>query len=538
VTRALALAALLLAPLAAAAQPVCTSPGSGQMPCQSQAVNPQPTDIVLGTQATGPQRANQTVFLTLSQIGTALGGPFLPLTGGTLSGALTGTAATFSGLTTSTFFRTPSNSTVLSGSTNPTRQLAIAQFYSGASTIAGNTSIAMAAVTASSDNAGIPNGARDELLINGNYGGNAFTGFRNGLFVQMNLNAASTLSGPGDGLAGYASLVTTTQNQGGVSTGFGTTSFGLGSLFGSNPWARAQSGGTFLSQVVGTEVDASINTGASANRFVIQQIALTSDHKVHGTNIDAGQMLVAQVGTGVGVRWGYTVGDYTSQWPIDPNGLLFMAQSSENGVAQTAAGGIDLLQATFSGTAPEGGNFALRTAGSGTLGATAIDGAGGLKIGSGYISANAAGLVLDAPLWVLSGTPTIGAGGANYTTGDIVGDSLGNLFTVTASGGVVSAVAVTARGEGNGSNQSATVATAARTRTGASYGTGLTLVEAWSQSTKSVQMAASGGRVGFYGTTPIVKATPTGACAGSTGCQAIRDALGNLGLISTGSITN
>ncbi|HEY2131687.1 MAG TPA: hypothetical protein VGH36_01720, partial [Acetobacteraceae bacterium] len=212
---------------------------------------------------------------------------------------------------------------------------------------------------------------------------------------------------------------------------------------------------------------------------------------------------------------------------IDPNGLLFVAQSSENGVATTAAGGIDLLQAAFTGTAPEGGNFAFRTAGSGTVGATAIDGSGGLKIGSGYISANAAGLVLDAPLWVLSGTPTIGAGGSGYTTGDMVADSLGNIFTVTAAAGAVTAVAVTKRGEGNAANQSATVATVAVTRQGTTIGTGATLAEVWAQSTKSVQMASSGGRVGFYGTTPIAKQTGVAVTI-----AAVHAALTALGLIA------
>jgi hypothetical protein len=53
-----------------------------------------------------------------------------------------------------------------------------------------------------------------------------------------------------------------------------------------------------------------------------------------------------------------------------------------------------------------------------------------------------------------------------------------------------------------------------------------------------VVVAASGNNLGFYGATAIAKATPSGACAGNTGCQALRDALGNLGLINVGSISN
>jgi hypothetical protein len=44
--------------------------------------------------------------------------------------------------------------------------------------------------------------------------------------------------------------------------------------------------------------------------------------------------------------------------------------------------------------------------------------------------------------------------------------------------------------------------------------------------------------LGFHGATPITQATPSGACAGNTGCQALRTALGNLGLINPSGISN
>lgn len=54
----------------------------------------------------------------------------------------------------------------------------------------------------------------------------------------------------------------------------------------------------------------------------------------------------------------------------------------------------------------------------------------------------------------------------------------------------------------------------------------------------SVVLGKNAGTLGFYGGSAIAKATPTGACAGSTGCQALRDALANLGLINASGITN
>jgi hypothetical protein len=53
----------------ASAQPTCNpSVAPNAVACQAQAVSPQPTDIVLGQQATGPSRANQTVKISLSQL--------------------------------------------------------------------------------------------------------------------------------------------------------------------------------------------------------------------------------------------------------------------------------------------------------------------------------------------------------------------------------------------------------------------------------------------------------------------------------------
>lgn len=78
-------AAFLFLPVAAFAQPACTPQAPGAPACQSQAVTPQATDIVFGQQATGPQRQNQTVKFSLSQL---MLNQYLPLSGGVLTGAL------------------------------------------------------------------------------------------------------------------------------------------------------------------------------------------------------------------------------------------------------------------------------------------------------------------------------------------------------------------------------------------------------------------------------------------------------------------
>lgn len=87
------LTGLLLAVLglrAAEAQPVCNSATPGSVACQSQAANLQLTDILYGTQATGPLRANQAVKMSLSQLlGLAGSSQYVPFSGGVLTGKLT-----------------------------------------------------------------------------------------------------------------------------------------------------------------------------------------------------------------------------------------------------------------------------------------------------------------------------------------------------------------------------------------------------------------------------------------------------------------
>ncbi len=87
------LAGLLLFTLglgSAVAQPTCSASNPGSVVCQSQATNLQLTDIVAGTQALGPLRANQSVKISLSQIINLPGSTqYVPLTGGSLVGKLT-----------------------------------------------------------------------------------------------------------------------------------------------------------------------------------------------------------------------------------------------------------------------------------------------------------------------------------------------------------------------------------------------------------------------------------------------------------------
>ncbi len=385
---------------------------------------------------------------------------------------------TILGTMTAGAFSTPQPTVTLSGSTVPTPQLTIRQNLAGSSTLSGNTSLADFKLLKSGDNAAVPNGSYNEFLINTNYGGTTFSGGRIGLNVQMGIITASTVSAQADGLVGFGSKVRATVNAGGQASGFGITQRGLGSLYGSNPWCDLFSGATYYTNCIGEEVDISMRTGSSASILTGLQVILTSAHAVQGTNVDTLLRLGAQVGASAGIRNAITIGDYLSQWPVDANGYLLQAQYGNNNLTNpsTAAGGIDLLQATFSGTGNVGGGFAFRTNG------MQIGQNGRVQTGYGLLDGTSGGLTISASEQTLSGTPTVASGGSNWNTGTIAGDAYGNLVQIASlSGDAVATVTVLRRGW-NTSPPPNPVTFNALTIGGSGIGQGLTLNETWAGS--------------------------------------------------------
>lgn len=440
------------------AQPVCNLTFPNQLACQPQASSLLLTDILLGQQQTGPSQSNQTVKVPISQL---------------FSGRF---AATFTNIS------TPGNTVTLSGATIPVYQILATANFVGTSTRTDNTSLANVMITSSSDNASITNpGILSELLIAANYGGTSFKGGRAGVTVQQNLLTASTLGAATDGLFGGIFKVTANVNAGG--TALNSTTFGLGSLFGFNPWCALKTGSTFYNQCVGQEIDATIQTGASSNSLSILQLILTSDHAVHGFNSDTGIALAAQTGASVGLRSLISVGSYNAQFPGDANGYILQVKNSQNAVAAAMGAGFDLNQLIVSGAScgsadtdgvikcPEGAGFYWRNPGVQLL-------SSGAQIGYGSFGVDANGVGIDANysnMATVAGSITVGAGGSQWTTGDKACDIYGDCVTVTATAGAVTAVsAVLSRGWQT-SAPANPVAFTARSRSGAAYGTGLTL---------------------------------------------------------------
>jgi hypothetical protein len=202
---------------------------------------------------------------------------------------------------------------------------------------------------------------------------------------------------------------------------------------------------------------------------------------------------------------------------VDANGYLAVAMLGQNNStnASTAAGGIDLTMADFTGSGPRGGGFAWRSQGYQVLNSGAV------QAGFGSLDGSAGGLKIDAPYQQMSGTPTVSAGGSNWTTGDVAQDANGNLVRVTASAGVATAVTVLKRGWAT-SPPSNPVAFTSLTRAGAALGSGLTLTLAWTANQK----------IGFFGGTPAAKPTVSGSKGANAALGSLMTALSALGLVT------
>ena len=437
-----------------------------------------------------------------------------------------------------------------SGTTIPRIPLNIALNPTGTGTGGGNTSYSFVNVGSTSDNASLND--LNMYLANWQGGGTNFDGFRTGYECQMDINVASpNATTYGAGVGCYGGLAEITVNVGGTSTTpFGssyganpyaaavgvtnatftgtisggttlTASSGTGIVAGQYlrfagvtsgttivsgsglSWVISPSNTsigpitmvtetppTFLKNIIGQETDASIDNGATVANFVVHQFVMPSRHAMHGMQTDAILILGSQVGASVGANQGILFGWNGSQWPFGSTSYMMQAGTGVDytTVPSVAAGGLDLLQAAFTGTGVNGGGFALRTAGPSGLSATAIDGSGGLQIGTGYLSAVSGGITLDTPDYQYVSVATLVNGGSGFANaGDIVDDGFGNLFSVAATGGVVqntSGLTLIKRGQSQATSPSGTINMTAILRTGPTFGIGLQIIEtAWTQHT-------------------------------------------------------
>lgn len=456
---------------------------------------------------------NLTVLGTI----TGAGGSFLPLAGGTLTGPLSGTSGAFTGA----LGVVPSAPIVLSGAITAAQQ-PFNSFvtYSGTPGVDATYQYHSFITNDSVHHTAASNAIAGSYQLKLNAG---WTGSRVGLGSSVNLlgqggaTAGSVLALWGD--------VTGTANQGGSAT---TIAGAAGSIWAGLLNTTLLSTATNYALFQGLEVD--LNTvGTTIRRHGIQ-VSLGPADVNRGTIFDAAIVLGNSVASAGTWKHGLLLGEDSSRWPFASDSSLISAKMGQDDVTKpaVAAFGMDFVDVTF-------GTAAFRTNG------LSVDGTGNLQIGTGYLQPVTAGLTIDTKGAVgntADGAGMLVSGGSGWAGGEVLTDPYGGRYKVaTVGAGVITALTVYRQ------PVFPTTTTPANPVTlGVRSGTDSvppTINITWNTTGNALSLQpTAGGKLAFNGATPIVKATPVGACAGNTGCQAVRDALGNLGLINTGSISN
>lgn len=316
-----------------------------------------------------------------------------------------------------------------------------------------------------------------------------------GGFAAQVFSTSTAMSGiiTGNGTNGWNSINVASDNlaMSGVSPAL--TDLQINHNFGGASWSGAR---------VGMQINflqtADINLGAGgglAGAVGGIGAGVTLNHTFGGTGLT--RSTAAGAGTAMNPYFvmasGYTNGGGGSGMEVDVSGRAGATFISKSGIA-IVLDGVDAVQGVLNDTAFVFANQAIQGIGRGWK---ALISTG---VFNGYFP-----VATDGAFWVIAPNAT--------------GDTLVVNKGLSWANGTFTTSAIETPGfvlDGSGNITSPSISNGS---------TGLTV-------------GATGSKLGFYGATAIIKATPVGACAGNTGCQALRDALGNLGFIVTGSITN
>lgn len=360
------------------------------------------------------------------------GGPFLPLTGGQLSGPLDMNVAPIfarGGIqATTTPIGTP-NSEVFVYQQGPVVSATTQRnIWSAVDLVTGSapgTNVAFNVFQVSGDNSTTAGSVLMELSYF--FGGANFTGQSAALNIGMNMNAASNPP-PGTFYMGANIFTTATASCGGTDTVNGSK----GEFYGLNVAPELDAGAINISELTSCEIDSMVKAGASVSRRVNLKLVLQSAHAVQGTVQDALLEFGRIPGSTVASRAGLVVSGLEGIFPLD----------NTTGVV------IDHEYSTFAtpGINPQVDRYIdashIRTNTAHWLSPGAIlDSSGYWNIGPSRWSWAQGGATLNVSGQV-GGTPIITAGGVNAFTGQLVTTGNGDLYTVTASGGAITALTV------------------------------------------------------------------------------------------------
>ena len=337
----------------------------------------------------------------LQQLNAATaGGPFLPLTGGTVTGPTT-----------------ILHDVTFTPSTGGTMGLAIVQNLSGTQGNVGGVAPLEIIVTDSADSTANSNWGLYAQCIQYSFGGTR--GDHGCMNLRMQQTADVLDAGTTFFVSPFFSQLFAMHSGGGAGNAIAIA-------------ANCYVGGTNWGLAEGIENGMNLIAGASVQQAYIESYIWTAAQ--HATVTDAAACYVASPASTVGMRSLWQIGRSDGQWPVDPTGWLMttVQQLSPNpgGTSrwpQVCAGGFDFSKVNFS-------TAALRSSG------VSIESAS-VKVGSGWLYEDPNGLMIDAP-GTIGAIASVSAGGAGYQINDQLYDGLGGIIRVSAvSSGVVTAAA-------------------------------------------------------------------------------------------------
>jgi hypothetical protein len=410
----------------------------------------------------------------------AEGGPFLALTGGTVSGPLTHGMYTVQGTPMTGAFTQNLN-------------------FSGANSATGIIGVNNWIVN--SDNMAKTGNLLAHTMYNYNIGGAGYTGSR--AVIVSNIVQTGAVTGGGV-LEGVHSSIAMTNTWGGTDTKGGMQ----GGACTLNGYLAFQPG--FINGSGGSAAELDIEAQAGSTFGTIAGLLITHT-MAHGASGSSGQdyalVLNDQSGAVAARGWDCGLAFGASVWPMKTTASLIAAfPSSVTGYPANARHGIDLAAGVFSG-------YSFRGPGGFSVDANAT-----MQVGTGYLSKTASGLSIDTTGSVATAVALV-SGGSSWPTGGglyYATDANGGIYSLTLASGVVTAVSFY-NGQAPISKGAVPTNPVTLTPSGpaAAWGaTGLTVNLTWAART-ALTLQPSGGATSFgSGSQNVLTVTP-GSAAGT-----------------------
>ena len=318
-------------------------------------------------------------------------------------------------------------------------------------------------------------GALNYFTIIDSLGANA-TGGRNGILSLMSLNGAMTNSS-GDLFYNAGSFdANVSYNQGGTATGAK-----YAKLVAVTGEASARAGATYINSIEGSELGAGVRMGGSAATVHVLRISPLGAYSASRGGFSSYNGVVFGHGTaspttadGLDAAIGFGAVDGNA-WPVARTGALLEIQIPTGAPTNTVAWGVDFGRGTFDGGAWRSSGAQID--GTGNIGGvgvygTALQTRSEIKAATavvGSIAVTNGGAFEAIPTLTISAPPGggttatatvasmkaarafIDTQGSGYTNGDVLTVSGGTAgtaaqLTVTVSGGLITAIAVTTAG--------------------------------------------------------------------------------------------